>query len=398
MAKVTIVSITAGGGHKTAMYSLGQMLERFAPSVEAAYYQSPDEDLERTHRIIYTTFAPLYNLAYKAMDNERVQEISKLLFAAGTQERMREMRPIVEDRTNRLIISTHLMQTFALLKLKQELGSSIKIVAYVPDFDLSTAHFPRHHRLRADAAIAQNPSLLEKLHQRCGVARENLQQGGFIARPEFSAVQQRSPQAARRALNGFGFTLTSPVDENAFTLTATGGAYWVSEIYNEMKRLAESQKFNWDNSQLLVACGNNQAAFKKYLALNAANPRVKIIPLPFLSYQQMATLYRASDAVVLSGIAPATMYELLEVRSALPVIHRINPGPEKYNLEYARSHGIGEVVLDKAELVRFLESLSHDREKVAALQATFKAIAVRESREALERSAACAAFIERLAK
>ena len=46
------------------------------------------------------------------------------------------------------VISTHFMQTYALLKAKHTLGLPTKIIAYVPDFDHSCIHgkSPRPHR------------------------------------------------------------------------------------------------------------------------------------------------------------------------------------------------------------------------------------------------------------
>jgi hypothetical protein len=52
--KILIVSVNAGGGHTTAMYSLLLSLQHFAPDVYVEYFTSPNRVLEHMHRVAYT--------------------------------------------------------------------------------------------------------------------------------------------------------------------------------------------------------------------------------------------------------------------------------------------------------------------------------------------------------
>src|SRR5215510_2990816 len=64
--KILIVSVNAGGGHTTAMYSLLLSLQRFAPDVNVESFISPGRVLEHIHRLAYTKGSYLYNAFYKA--------------------------------------------------------------------------------------------------------------------------------------------------------------------------------------------------------------------------------------------------------------------------------------------------------------------------------------------
>lgn len=397
MLKVVIVSLTAGGGHKTAMYSLGQSLQAFAPQVSAEYYLSPSQKLEHTHRIVYTKFVRLYNLGYRLIEYPLPQLLYRFFSGSLVREIREELRPLMLRTDIEVIISTHFMQTDALLQLKYELNSPVKIIIYIPDFDLSTVHFPRYKNLQADAVLAQSPALLEKLGRDFGVSPDDRQQAGYLPRSEFGAARMLSREEARQRVAKFKMPLAETVSENAYTIVATGGAYWVSLLHKQLSRLAASEKFNWKESQILVACGNNAAAYQAYTSLRAVHPQARIIPLPFLNYEQMSFVLRSADTTVLSGIAPATMYELIECEAGPVIIHRINPGPERYNLEYVLSRNLMTYIPDALDLVHFLENLSHDKSNLKSLREAFLKAAATERQGAMERAVKNAAFIQHIA-
>jgi hypothetical protein len=124
---------------------------------------------------------------------------------------------------------------------------------------------------------------------------------------------------------------------------------------------------------------------------------VRIIPLPFMNYEQVATVYRASDALMLSGIAPATLYELIEARAGTPIVQRINPGPERYNLDYVQSRQLGLYEPETDDFIRLLGRLSHSPHLLEEYNDDFRAAAERERIAALRRTGEMARFIERVA-
>jgi UDP-N-acetylglucosamine:LPS N-acetylglucosamine transferase len=401
MAKVLIVTLAAGGGHKTAMFSIARALQTFAPHIEVECFESSAQVLDSVHRSIYTKAEMFYDLLYRSADNDTLREFYSLFTQPVRKQLAVELRPLMQDAETEVIISTHFLQTYALQELKHELNSSVRIISYVPDFDESLVHFTPHRGLRPDGVIAQSPRFLAKLRLKYGLSRYATQRAGFITREEFTNIRTVSSVEARIQITQFDTPLAHLVKTDALTFIAAGGTYWVSEILGDIRKLAASDNFNWKGAQILVACGHNDEAFAQYSELqreaSAINPDVRIVPMPFLDYQQMATLYRASDVVILSGIAPATLYELLEAQAGLPIIRRINPGPERYNLKYIRARNLGAYTPDKAEFIRSLEELSYNLERVIEQNATFRTRAEKERSAALKRTEEMAYFVERMA-
>lgn len=401
MAKVFIVTLAAGGGHKTAMFSIERALRTFVPHIQVECFESTAQVLDSVHRSIYTKAEAFYDLLYRSADNDTLREIYSLFTQPVRKELAAELRPLMEDADTEVIISTHFLQTYALQELKVELNSPVRIISYVPDFDESLVHFTPHRGLHPDGVIAQSPRFLAKLRMKYGLSRYATQRAGFFAREEFTAVRSTSSAEARTAIAGFDAPFSRLVRPEALTFIAAGGSYWVSEIFNDIRQLTKSERFNWEGAQILVACGNNEEAFAKYNDLqreaSAINPNVRIIPLPFLNYREMATLYRASDVVMLSGIAPATLYELLEAQAGVPIIRRINPGPERFNLKYIRERNLGAYTPQKADFIKSLEELSNSPALVKQRTSAFRAIAEKERAAALKRIEEMAHFIERMA-
>src|SRR5215831_11199195 len=223
--KILIVSVNAGGGHTTAMHSLLLSLQRFAPDVSVEQYISPNRVLEHIHRLAYTKGAYLYNAFYKAMAHSTA--LHKAYFGV-TYSSIRsfygQLAPLLGEYD--VVISTHFMQTYALLKAKHTLGLPTKIIAYVPDFDHSCIHVPCYASLRVDAVLAQGTTLLAALARHDNLASECIQRAGFLARPAFTDVRALSPAQARERVAALDIPLVSRLRAEAFTVVVTGGSYW----------------------------------------------------------------------------------------------------------------------------------------------------------------------------
>jgi UDP-N-acetylglucosamine:LPS N-acetylglucosamine transferase len=401
MGKVIIVTLAAGGGHKTAMFSIARALQTFAPHINVECFESEAQVLDSVHRSIYTKAEGFYDLLYRSADNDALREVYSLFTQPVRKELAAEMRPLIEDAETEVIISTHFLQTFALQELKVELNSPVRIISYVPDFDESLVHFTPHRGVNPDGVIAQSPRFLAKLRMKYGLSRYATQRAGFMAREEFTNIRTHSAEKARQELAKIDAPFAHLIRPDAWTFIAAGGSYWVSEILNDIRELSKSEQFNWKSAQILVACGNNEEAFAKYNQLqreaSAVNPNIRIVPLPFLNYEQMATLYRASNVVMLSGIAPATLYELLEAQAGVPIIRRINPGPERFNLKYIRERNLGAYTPEKADFIKSLEELSNNPALIGERNAAFRILAEKERNAALKRTQEMAMFIERMA-
>ncbi|MCS6809579.1 MAG: hypothetical protein RML40_12170, partial [Bacteroidota bacterium] len=402
MARVVIMALTAGGGHKSAMYSIARALHEYAPALEVECFESRVNTIDEVHRISYSSFETLYDALYKASDIEVVQDVSSAVFAKTIIKNfMDEYRPYIANKDIQVIISTHFAQTHAMLRLRAEMNAPTKIVAYIPDFDDSSVHFADYKGVRPDAAIAQSPRFLAKLHRRFGVPRYALQQAGFITKPEFSAVRSLTKQEALRQVMNLPFDGVANLYPEKRTFVAAGGSFWVSEIYRDIRELCLNGAFCWDNVQILVVCGQNSEAYQAYRALHEEltlrNSAVRIVPLPFMSAEQLALVYRASNAVMLSGIAPATLYELIETQAGQPVIRRINPGPERYNLKYIVERKLAIPALTQEEFLAHMSTFSRLSHILDESNYAFSQAAEHERTLARRRAQNMALFIEYLA-
>jgi len=373
--KILIASVNAGGGHTTAMYSLLLSLQRFAPYVDVDCFTSPNRALEHIHRLAYTKGAYLYNAFYKATAHSTA--LRKAYFGA-TYPSIRafysELAPLLEAYDT--VISTHFMQTYALLKAKHTLGLPIKIIAYVPDFDHSCIHVPYYAGLRADAVLAQGPLLLTQLACRDNFMPEQIQRAGFLARPAFTEVRELSVAQARERVATFDIPLVSHLRPDAFTVVVTGGAYWTMRLYSVLKHLAShpangaTPAFTRPANQILIVCGHNTKAYRAYCHLRQTTG-LNVMPLPFLPAEQLAAVFRSADATVLASVAPATLYELLEAKAGPLLVHRINPGPEQCNLSFLLQHQLAHYLPNPQALLNVLLRLSASSQSRAHWQQAF---------------------------
>jgi hypothetical protein len=398
---ILIVSVNAGGGHTTAMHSLLLSLQHFAPEVSVEQYISPNRALEHLHRLAYTKGAALYHTCYKATAHSPA--LRKAYFGVTSSS----IRSFASELAPRLgaydaVISTHFMQTYALLKVKHTLGVPTKIIAYVPDFDHSCLHVPDYASRRVDAVLAQGTRLLEQLAHLYNFAPERLQRAGFLPRPAFTDVRVLSAAQARERVAALALPLVSSLRPDAFTVVVTGGSYWTMGLYRVLKRLASCSAtgaapvFTRPTHQILLVCGHNTKAYRAYCHLRHTTG-LNVIPLPFLPAEQLAAVFRSADATVLASAAPATLYELLEAKAGPLLVHRVNPGPEHGNLAFLLQERLAQYLPNPQALLHVLLRLSASPQARVHWQQAFWQSAERERVAARERARQNAAWIVRVA-
>src|SRR5262249_28983928 len=399
--KILIVSVNAGGGHTTAMYSLLLSLQRFAPYVDVEHFISRNRELELVHRLAYTKCPYLYNAFYKATAySTALRKVYFEVMAPSIRSFYSEFAPVLGKYD--VVISTHFMQTYALLKAKYTLDVPTKIIAYVPDFDHSCIHVPGYAGLCVDAVIAQGPTLLTALARCDNFTPEYIQRAGFLARPAFTDMRGLSPAQARERIAALDIPLVSHLRAEAFTVVVTGGSYWTMGLYGVLKRLASypttrtTPVFTQPANQILIVCGHNTKAYRAYSSLRHTTG-LNIIPLPFLGAEQLAAVFRSADATVLASVAPATIYELIEAQAGPLLVHRINPGPEQGNLEFLLQHHLAQYHPNPRELLKVLLRLSTSPQHRAHRQQAFWQAAERERTAACERARQNAELIVHLA-
>jgi UDP-N-acetylglucosamine:LPS N-acetylglucosamine transferase len=388
--KILIVSVNAGGGHTTAMHSLLLSLQQFAPYVNVEYFTSPNRVLEHMHRLAYTKGAYLYNAFYKATAQSTA--LRKAYFGVTSpsiRSFYRELLPLLGEYD--AVLSTHFMQTYALLKAKHTLGVPTRIIAYVPDFDHSCIHVPGYAGLCVDAVLAQGTRLSAKLARLYNFAPERMQRAGFLPRAAFTDVRALSAAQARQRVAALDIPLVAHLRADAFTVVVTGGAYWSMGLYSVLKHLASHPSngatavFTQPANQILVVCGHNAKAYRAYSHLRHTTG-LNVMPLPFLPAEQLAAVFRSADATVLASVAPATLYELMEAKAGPLLVHRINPGPEQDNLAFLLQHRLAHYLPNPQALRDVLLRLSTSPLYRAHWQQVFWQAAEHERAAARERA------------
>lgn len=396
MAKVVIASLHAGGGHITAMYSIEEAIRKYSSDLEVECFISKDEQISFIHTFCYTKFPLIYDLIYK-ISHWKAFFIGQQIVTLKNKNFKKELKHLFEDQETKVIISTHFILTQALLSLKKKLNSKIKIIVYVPDFDISIVHFPKIGGILADGLIAQNPELINIIINKFQYPRSQTVKGGYITKNEFTDLRDISRIDARKLLakekieNVFELENFHP---NKFTIVIGGGSGWASRIYKKAEEIVESNRIDWNKTQLGVITGRNGLAFKKYTQLKLNHKDKVIFPLPFLTAKQMALVYRSSDLVILAGIAPATMYELIETESVPFIVSYVNPGQEKLNLKFGIDNHIFKLVRKPSEIITHIEKLQKNKAFNGSTKAEYLEYSEKERALAIKNAELMVKFIK----
>ena len=394
--EIVITSLNAGGGHKTAMYSIGSILSKFKPQLDFGYFLSEINDFETAQNFFNHHFSWLYEFIYDISDYDIIQSLKSVLFVSQNRKFKNEMIEMVNQTKAGTVITTHFAQTEAILRARHKLKANFKVIAYVPDFDVTTVHFPKVKGKTADGIIAQNPKLLRRLQRKYKLQDSQLQVGGYMVRQEFIDANAVSRTDAREKIAELNFPGAIRLDPERMTLTVVGGSGWVMKAHNKVEQLLKSKVINWDKLQILVICGNNTKAYKEYMKFRSAYPGRKIVPLPFIPYEHMALALRATDLVVMSSLAPATMYELLTVGAGPIFVARVNPAQEKANLQFATENKIVKYIPKTKQLVKSIERFQYDDDWAEKLTSEFRNVAEAQTQAALLNAEQLASFIDRL--
>src|SRR2546425_8942089 len=147
-------------------------------------------------------------------------------------------------------------------------------------------------------------------------------------------------------------------------------------LYSVLKHLASCPTngaapiFTQPANQILMVCGRNTKAYRAYCHLRHTTG-LNVIPLPFLPAEHLAAVFRSADATVLASVAPATLYELMEAKAGPLLVHRINPGPEPYNLSFLLQHHLAHYLPNPQDLLKVLLMLSASPQARAHWQQAF---------------------------
>jgi len=385
MKKVAILAIKAGGGHMAAMHSLKRALVKHQKDIKVETVISKDSSIEKAHIFLNTKIPLLYSFGYFLSDYNFFGLIRILKSILPIKDPYwRDFKHLFNDPKIEVIMSTHYLITEQLLRMKRKFKSSKKIVAYVPDFDLSRVHFPSVFGTVPDAVISQSPYFLAKLHRNFGIPYENLVEAGFLSSKEFQNGVENSESSNKIELNDY-----------KLKILIAGGSIWTERIAKKIQSLTKKEKELWKKVQFIVITGGFSKGIRKYKQISK-NTNLDFLILDHLNQEDLANVYKHSDLAILASLAPATLYELIETETRPIIVTRINKGQEKYNLEYALSRKLIEWKPKTIDLYQYLKSFIEDAEFQSTKKSFFESSHRNELNEARENSKNVANFIRRL--
>ncbi len=356
--RIIIVGVQAGGGHIAAMKSLersladldGFTLETFLSNITS---------INSMHEFFTLKLPLIYELFYNISEYKRYNPFHKFIIANGVKNLEEELSKFFHDPSVEKIISTHLFCTETLVFLKKKYNSKIKIIGYVPDFDSSPVHIPIQGSQKIDGFIVQSYRFINIIAQKYNYPQKSLQKAGFLCAEEFSEVNQKSSSELFELLTSL--PELKSISSSKSRVVIAGGSSWTGKISRKVEKLVQSLLYDdIAKVQFIVVSGSNLEAVSKYEKLKRLYPKLDLLILPKLAHNHLAAVYKLADIVLLASIAPATMYELMQVNAAPLLLVKTNPGQEFYNKRYFLEAGVIELVEDQATLNKRLKELLQD--------------------------------------
>jgi len=390
MSSILITSILAGGGHIAAMHALKRAFVEIGAQDSVHTFESSLKHIDRSHRFLNTKLPQFYQFCYDSMcASSGFRQCYHVLSHFSLKPIEDELMHYLENRSFDLVISTHFMQTYALLKIRHKKRAHFLIGSYIPDFDANPILFPHYKNKYPDIGIAQSLDFLNTLCRHTSLKPEQTAlKAGFLPRIEFSLCELTKIQARQELLSQLPkhtHLSTYQIDPNKTTIIVTGGSFWSALIFNSIQEIAQTESIDWARTQILIACGYNQHAVLQYNNL-AQSLQKPIIPLGFLSAPLMALFMRSADITVLSGLAPATLYELLESQAGPILVHRANAGAEKFNLTHFQKQKLVEYVPLVSDLITRLSLWTTQKDTLEIETRLFLTRAIQEKKEAHARA------------
>ena len=344
--RIALVYFNYGGGHRAAAQALAQVIaEQRRPwqveLVDLVEVLDPQRQFQRV-----TGLAPedLYNKRLaRGWTLGMAQELKLLqgLIRVGHEAIVRRLEPLWAGLEPDLVVS--LVPNFN-RALAEALATTLPGVPYLTVMT-DLADLPPHFWIEP-AETAPLP-----LHIVCGTARAVEQARaaghrdeqihlttGMVLRPAFHAPVELDRSAERRAL---GFDAVQPLGVVMF-----GG-----QGSKQMLRIARLL----DDRPLILLCGHNEALARQLRRLKRAAPHV------VLGHTSEVVRYLRLGDYLIGKPGPGSLSEA--VRCGLPVITFRNAWTmpqERYNTDWVREHGLGQVLPGLAALPRGVATLLAD--------------------------------------
>ncbi len=201
-----------------------------------------------------------------------------------------------------------------LLRIKTESNLKTKVINYVPDFDHAEIHIIKYKDKFCNGYIVQS----EKLKRNIKNLGLKVILGRYYVLKSFTEYSEK-------------FTIKE-MDNTKNNIVVTGGVLWTSKLFPRIMRLINKEIIT--DSNIIFITGKDEKFYNKIKSLKEIGNN-NIIPLPFLRPNELFQIYLKADIVILTSIAPATLFELIKSNAFPILLSRTNPGQEYFNKTYA---------------------------------------------------------------
>lgn len=347
MKRVLLGSMPVGGGHNALRDSFLKILQDADPSgqsFETVTFTAQDPRVPSFYEFT-VHYVPWFQRVIWEMGRTRSGVRLSTIVNAPLY---REVVDALTRHRPDVVVSTHFLLSMMFARARHELGLDVTVVSAIPDYGEPTrAFYPAASDLRADYTICMDANVFRQVVDTFDADPERMHLSGFVPRQPFVDLgrqigdERRLPRHARRAilerLRNEHPTLAG-FDPDRPTVIFLGGSAWTEKTMPVIEELLRNPEFA-DHLNVLVISGKN-ASFRQTLSERVAHlPRFFVFG--FVPPTQMAELIALSDVPVLGSLAPASMHELLELRSGPMMLFHLIPGSEDAHAAWITNHGVG---------------------------------------------------------
>ena len=353
--KVMLIYETAGGGHLANARAIQAGLSERHPDIDVFMMHVGQESQSQRIKALYGS----YNVMLKS-DPRMVKVGFRVLNTINAEAILLPLIPkarhnleaCIRREKPDLIVSVFSMINHAILRVLKDLSWHHKVPYLIFCTDLSQGFLKHWVDTEADGFIALSETAAEQLIAFGALPQQIKVLHGLPVHPAFTRTRIERSEA-RTQLR---------LAPDRFTVLVTMGGVGGKNTWRYARDLASSSL----PIQVVVVCGRNRLLERRVRRVASRSP----VPMRVYGYtDQMPLLMAASDCIV-SKPGPGTIAEAIEQERPLLIDAMREPMPqEKGNLDFVVTHGIGDAIEKRNDLVKVVRRYMEDRARYDAVVA-----------------------------
>lgn len=306
MKKILIFTVSAGGGHNQAAFSLEQEFKQHDYQVvKLDALKETNKILDSLvtdgYRILANNFPKIFGELYKFSNNKKVNYGFTNLITSIIQDEIYQL--LIANKPD-LIVTTHpfIVSVIGTLKEKQEI--IIPFISIVTDYKVHQTYIHDYVDAYITGSYHTKLSIINR-----GVSKDKIYTYGIPIRKEF-----------------FDNTLKEKRDDEVFTILLMGGSMGVKSMDKVLNSLVKSK----NKMKIFAICGNNQSLKTKIESNYQGLSDKEIIIYGFT--KNIPELMDAADIVITK---PGGLTVSESIAKNIPmIIPYLIPGQEEENTDF----------------------------------------------------------------